>query len=71
MKQQLVAMVEAALKTAEKLSPANRADVLDGIAIALDRVAPEIADAARKSAAALREAGAAQLLLKKIVEDTK
>lgn len=54
-------MIAAAIKAAEAMPPAERADVFDGVAHVARRMDPEMALRAKDLARALRESEALQL----------
>jgi len=65
----LMAMAEAAFQAALSLPPFKRADVYEGIAIALNGHAPDISVSADSAAEAIRVAEGHQLLLTKLFEN--
>lgn len=64
----LEALVEAALVTLPTLQSELRADCYDGIWVACERVAPDLAKAAKATADIIREADQRQLLFKHLLK---
>jgi hypothetical protein len=56
-------LIEAALRSAQDASPVERADIFEGIALALSGVDPHKAKEAKDAAHAIRTAEQRQLLL--------
>lgn len=66
-RQSLMALLKVALPAVEALPPTERADALDGIAVAFGSVDPAASDSASQAARLLRDAMAAQLTLRTIL----